>query len=238
MVAAAQCGTIAQGWVGKKRMDALLLILGGVMIGVMVAAPIGPVNLICIRRTLTYSPLNGFLAGLGAALGDGVFAVIAGFGLTAAGDLIDGMAFWLQMVSAILLIVYGVAIVRAVPRVIHNPDGTLVKAGGAGLYGAIASTFALTVTNPATMVGFAAFFAIMKGLVDYTVSAFYTFVLVVSVVLGSALWWAVVTGVTSVFRKSIEPGTMRLMNVASGGLILATGVIFAVWAIGQRVFGW
>ncbi len=109
-------------------MDWLALIGGGLIIGIMVAAPIGPVNLICIRRTLAYGPLNGFLAGLGAALGDGVFAVIAGFGLTAAGGLITGMSFWLQLCSAILLIVYGVAIMRAIPRVIHNPDGTLVSA--------------------------------------------------------------------------------------------------------------
>jgi threonine/homoserine/homoserine lactone efflux protein len=216
-------------------MDFLTLILGGLFIGVMVAAPIGPVNLICIRRTLAYGPLNGFLAGLGAALGDGVFAIIAGFGLTAAGDLIEGMSFWIQGVGALLLIVYGVAIMRAVPRVIHNPDGTLVQAAGSSLYGAIASTFALTVTNPATMVGFAAFFAGMKGLVDYTESALYTFVLVVSVLAGSSLWWAIVTGITSYFRKSIEPSTMRAMNVGSGALILMTGLVFAGYAISERL---
>jgi threonine/homoserine/homoserine lactone efflux protein len=216
-------------------MDYLTLILGGIAIGVLVAAPIGPVNLICIRRTLAYGPLNGFLAGLGAALGDGVFAVIAGFGLTAAGDLIDGMSFWIQGVGALLLIVYGIAIMRAVPRVIHNPDGTLVQAAGSSLYGAIASTFALTITNPATMVGFAAFFAGMKGLVDYTASSLYTFVLVMSVIAGSSLWWAIVTGVTSIFRKAIEPSTMRAMNVGSGALILLTGLIFAGYAISERL---
>jgi threonine/homoserine/homoserine lactone efflux protein len=219
-------------------MDFLILILGGIVIGVMVAAPIGPVNLICIRRTLAYSPLNGFLAGLGAALGDGVFAVIAGFGLTAAGDLIDGMALWIQIIGATLLIVYGIAIMRAVPRVLHNPDGTWVQtAGGRGssLFSAIGSTFALTVTNPATMVGFAAFFAGMKELVDYTQSALYTGILVLSVVLGSSLWWAIVTGVTSIFRKSIEPSTMRAMNVGSGALILLTGLIFAGYAIIDRL---
>jgi threonine/homoserine/homoserine lactone efflux protein len=216
-------------------MDYLTLILGGLAIGVLVAAPIGPVNLICIRRTLAYGPLNGFLAGLGAALGDGVFAVIAGFGLTAAGDLIDGMSFWIQGVGALLLIVYGIAIMRAVPRVIHNPDGTLVQVASSSLYGAIASSFALTITNPATMVGFAAFFAGMKGLVDYTESSLYTFILVMSVIAGSSLWWACVTGVTSIFRKSIEPSTMRAMNIGSGALILITGLIFAGYAIGERL---
>jgi threonine/homoserine/homoserine lactone efflux protein len=216
-------------------MDFLTLILGGIVIGVLVAAPIGPVNLICIRRTLAYGPLNGFLAGLGAALGDGIFAIIAGFGLTAAGDLIEGMSFWIQGIGATLLIVYGIAIMRAVPRVIHNPDGTLVQAAGSSLYGAIASTFALTITNPATMVGFAAFFAAMKGVVDYTESSLYTFVLVASVIVGSSMWWAVVTGVTSIFRKSIEPSTMRAMNVGSGALILLTGLIFAGYAISERL---
>jgi threonine/homoserine/homoserine lactone efflux protein len=218
-------------------MDFLTLIGGGIAVGLMVAAPIGPVNLICIRRTLTYGPLNGFLAGLGAAIGDGIFAVIAGFSLTAAGNLIDGMSFWIQVIGATLLIVYGIAIIRSVPRVLHNPDGSLVQAAGSSLYGAIASTFALTITNPATMVGFAAFFAGMKELVDYQVSAVYTLLLVASVFLGSTLWWGMVTGITSIFNKGIESSTLKWMNIGSGFLILATGIIFAVYSIWQKLFG-
>ncbi len=87
------------------------------------------------------------------------------------------------------------------------------------------------------MVGFAAFFAGMKEIVDYQVSLLYTFVLVMSVLLGSAAWWGIVTGVTSIFRKGIATHTLRVMNLGSGALILISGVVFAVYAIWQAVAG-
>jgi threonine/homoserine/homoserine lactone efflux protein len=217
-------------------MDWLTLIGGGLVIGIMVAAPIGPVNLICIRRTLAYGPLNGFVAGLGAAFGDAVFATIAGFGLTAAFELIDGMSFWIQLLGAIILTVYGVAIMRAEPVVMRNSDGTMIEATRSSLYGAIASTFALTITNPATMVGFAAFFAGMRELVDYQAGPLYTGVLVASVFGGSAVWWLVVTGITGIFHHNIEVSTLRLMNRLSGLFILLTGAAFLTYALWQRIF--
>jgi threonine/homoserine/homoserine lactone efflux protein len=80
-------------------MDWVTLVGGGLVIGLLVAAPIGPVNLICIRRTLAYGQLNGFLAGLGAALGDGIFAIIAGFGVKWVFDAIQDMGVVLQQTA-------------------------------------------------------------------------------------------------------------------------------------------
>src|ERR1700761_9555172 len=89
-------------------MYVLLLVSTGIVIGLIVAAPIGPVNLICIRRTLAYGPLNGFMAGLGAAVGDGVFAAVIGFGVTAVAHWIEGYSLYLQVVGGILLLSFGV----------------------------------------------------------------------------------------------------------------------------------
>ena len=91
-------------------MDWVTLVGGGLLIGLLVAAPIGPVNLICIRRTLAYGQLNGFLAGLGAALGDGIFAVVAGFGVKWVFDAIQDMGVVLQLGSAALLMIYGLRV--------------------------------------------------------------------------------------------------------------------------------
>jgi threonine/homoserine/homoserine lactone efflux protein len=220
-------------------MDWLALIGGGLVIGLLVAAPIGPVNLICIRRTLSYGQLNGFLAGLGAALGDGLFAIAAGFGVKAVFELIEDMGVVLQLAGAGLLIFYGlrVFIYATPPEIMRNPDGSIQRGSAGDLAAAFASTFALTITNPATMVGFAASFAGLRAIVDFQTSSIATWVLIISVFAGSALWWFVVTAITGIFHQTIEHGTLKRMNQASGLLIFATGVVFLSYAIWQRVFG-
>ena len=220
-------------------MDWLALLAGGLVIGLLVAAPIGPVNLICIRRTLSYGQLNGFLAGLGAALGDGLFAIAAGFGVKAVFALIEDLGVVLQLAGAGLLIFYGlrVFIYATPPEIMRNPDGSIQRGSAGDLAAAFASTFALTITNPATMVGFAASFAGLRAIVDFQTSSIATWVLILSVFAGSALWWFVVTAITGIFHQTIEHGTLKRMNQASGLLIFATGVVFLSYAIWQRVFG-
>src|SRR6266550_449651 len=89
------------------RMYFLFLFGSGIIIGLIVAAPIGPVNLICIRRTLAFGPLNGFMSGLGASLGDTIFAIVASFGLTAVAQLIEGYAHYIELIGGALLIYFG-----------------------------------------------------------------------------------------------------------------------------------
>src|SRR5947207_13082839 len=88
-------------------MDLILTILSGVVIGLIVAAPIGPMNLICIRRTLAFGPVNGFVSGLGAALGDGAFAIVTAFRLTAVAQFFEGFALILQILGGALLLFFG-----------------------------------------------------------------------------------------------------------------------------------
>jgi len=219
--------------------DWLTLVGGGMVIGVIAAAPLGPVNLICIKRTLSYGPWNGFLAGLGAALGDGIFAFIAGFGVKWVFDAIQDMGVVLQLASAALLLIYGlrVFIYATPPEIMRNPDGSMQRGSVGDLAGALASTFALTVTNPATMVGFATMFGAFEEVVNFHTSSLATLVLVTSAIGGSILWWATVTAVTGIFHQSIETATLKRMNQASGLLIFATGASLLGYAIWQRVMG-
>lgn len=219
-------------------MDWLTLIGGGMVIGIIAAAPIGPVNLICIRRTLSYGQLNGFLAGLGAALADGVFAVIAGFGVKWVFDAIQDMGVVLQLASAGLLMIYGgrVFIYATPPEIMRNPDGSIQSGSAGDLAAALGSTFVLTITNPATMVGFATMFGAFREVVDFQSSSFATLVLVSSAIGGSILWWFVVTAITGIFHQSIESGTLKRMNQASGLLIFMTGATLLGYSLWQRVF--
>jgi threonine/homoserine/homoserine lactone efflux protein len=219
--------------------DWLLLIGGGIVIGIIAAAPIGPANIICIRRTLSYGPLNGFLAGMGAAIGDGVFAVIAGFGVKWVFDAIQDMGVFLQLASAAILMAYGarVFIYATPPEILRNPDGSMQSGSVGNLAGGFAATFALTITNPATMVGFATMFAAFREVVDYHVSPLATFIMVLAAFLGSVLWWATVTLITSYWHQSIEQDTLKRMNQASGAFIFLTGATLLGYAVWQRIFG-
>ena len=143
-------------------MDYLFLVVGGVFIGLIVAAPIGPVNLICIRRTFAYGPANGFLSGLGAALGDEVFAIVTAFGLTAMAQLIEGYSTLLKLAGGIMLLGFGLHIFRT--RCVGAGAGADGERGSRGparppWSTRFLSTFALTITNPATLFGFTALFA-------------------------------------------------------------------------------
>lgn len=177
-------------------MNFFILFVAGMVIGFLVAAPIGPVNLICIRRTLAYGPLNGFFSGLGGAAGDGIFAAISAFGLTAISYLIQGYATPLKLVGGIMLIAFGIHNFRAE---VTDPQGcpvNLREKGSSTLWTAIASTFVLTITNPATLIGFAAVFAGLGALAGGEATFFAAAVTVLGVIAGSASWWFAVTTIT------------------------------------------
>lgn len=200
-------------------MDILVLILSGLLIGVAVAAPIGPVNLICIRRTLKYGMLNGFASGAGAAVGDGVFAIVAAFGVTAVISFVAAYSGWLQLVGGVFLLGLGVRTWFDHPHLDDKlPDGSL-----GDLLPVISVTFFLTITNPATMLGFIAIFG---GVADFTMGTedyMRASILVASVIGGSVLWWAAITGFVSLFRDRMTDTGLALLNKISAVIIVLFG---------------
>lgn len=205
-------------------MDYLLLVISGAVIGLIVAAPIGPVNLICIRRTLAFGSVNGFVSGLGAALGDGLFAVITAFGLTAIAQLIQGFAPILQLAGGIMLIVFGVRTIFA-PSEVKPADSSKSNDGnGSGLVSAMVSTFALTITNPVTMLGFAGLFAGLGGLAGGVATFLQATVVVGGVIAGSVAWWFTITAIVGLFHKSIDNRVMTFINRGSGVIVTLFGL--------------
>ncbi|HWC00870.1 MAG TPA: LysE family transporter [Bryobacteraceae bacterium] len=199
----------------------LLLVLSGVVMGLIAAVPIGPVNLICIRRAFTFGPLNGFVSGLGAALGDGVFAAITGLGLTFVAQLIRGYAGIIELIGSALLVYMGYRTFVA-PAVRLEEDRAV--GGGSSLLRAIASTFALTITNPITLGAFTAMFAGLGGLAGGAGSYRDAALVVGGVVGGSTGWWLSLTSVIGFFHTRIDPGLLQLINRITGGLVMLFGV--------------
>ncbi|HJS46296.1 MAG TPA: LysE family transporter [Rhizomicrobium sp.] len=198
------------------------LILSGVVMGLIAAVPIGPVNLICIRRSFAFGPLNGFVSGLGAALGDGIFAAIMGFGLTWIAQMIEGYATIIEMIGGAMMVWMGYRtfISPPVPRCLD----TKTDSEGTNLARAMVSTFALTITNPVTLLSFGVMFAGLGGLAGGAGSFHDAGFVVAGVVLGSAGWWLALTTIIGIFHTRIDEKAMRIINRACGALVMAFGL--------------
>ena len=196
----------------------LHLIASGLAIGFLTAAPIGPVNLVCIHRTLARGRLHGFLAGLGAAAADGLFAAVAAFGLTAVADWLSEHDFWLRVAGGIFLLALGARTVTADPP---GPDAS--RDDGRDLLHATGFTFLLTVTNPVTILGFAALFA-GAGVASDTRDTASALSLVAGVFSGSGLWWLCLAVGIGFFHGRLSRPALRRINQVSGAAILAFGV--------------
>ena len=193
------------------------LFVEGIIIGFAIAAPVGPIGVLCIRRTLAEGRASGFVSGLGAATADAVYGAIAAFGLTLITDFLLGGASWLRLVGGAFLLFLGVKTFFA------RPAERAAEARGRGLPGAYASTFFLTLTNPTTILSFAAIFAGL-GVVGAN-DALSAVLLVLGVFLGSAAWWLVLSGGTGLFRSKLSASGLRWVNRVSGTIIAAFGVL-------------
>ena len=207
-------------------MDFLVLIGSGILIGLILAAPVGPVNLICIRRALQYGPVNGFVSGLGAAMGDGFFAAISAFGVTVVTQLIEGFSTPLQVGGGVLLLAFGLHTYLSQPPASKDCDQTPPREAAlpSSLVRAMASTFALTVTNPATLFGVAALFASLGGLAGEGASYLDAAIVVGGVMAGSTLWWFTLTAIIGLFHARIDGRVMRIINRASGFAVASFGL--------------
>ena len=191
----------------------------GVLIGLSIAAPVGPIGVLCIRRTLAEGRAVGFCSGLGAATADALYGGIAGFGLTAVSGFLVGQQRWLRLVGGIFLLYLGLRTLLA------RPAERAAVARGKGLAGAYLSTLLLTLTNPTTILSFVAIFAGLGIASDVAGHQLRAVLLVVGVFSGSALWWLILSGGVNLLRTRLTSARLQLVNRAAGGVILAFGVV-------------
>jgi threonine/homoserine/homoserine lactone efflux protein len=191
----------------------------GLIIGFLIAAPVGPIGILCARRTLTQGRRAGFASGLGAATADAIYGFIAAFGLTFLSDMFFEHQSWLRVGGGLLLCMLGVRTFRTEPR----SDKTIEKTGRvyAGMY---TSTFLLTLTNPLTIFSLAAVFAGF-GLAGTRGSMLSAAVLILGVFLGSGVWWLLLVGVVSLFRHRFDSRMLGWVNKIAGIIIGVSGVL-------------
>jgi threonine/homoserine/homoserine lactone efflux protein len=196
------------------------LFLRGAAIGFSSAAPVGPIGMLCIRRSLTSGFLAGFLSGLGAATADGIYGGVAAFGLTAVADLLIAGQSWLRLVGGIFLCYLGFQALRS------RPGAEARTAVSTRLAGSYLSTLALTLTNPATILSFVAIFAGLGWISTAMAGRGYdgAALLVAGVFSGSAAWWLLLSGGVTLIRGRITTRMLRWTNRAAGVVITGFGV--------------
>ena len=194
------------------------LVVRGFLLGFAVAAPVGPIGILVIRRTLALGPRTGFISGLGAATADAAYGCVAVLGLTAATHLLVANAHWLRAGGGLFLCWFGIRTLLARPA---SPG----EAGGppGRLWTAYGSTLLLTVTNPMTILSFAAAYAGL-GLADGVTGPWAGLPLVAAVFLGSLCWWALLSGTVGLLRGTIGASALRAVNWAAGLLLVGFGL--------------
>ena len=200
------------------------LFLKGLAFGFVLAATVGPMWMLCFRRTIAAGALAGFVSGMGIAVADAIYGAIAAFGLTAVSGFLLAQKFWLGLAGGAFLVYLGIRALVANP----SAAGDAAPANQ-GLLRAFASTLGLTLANPPTILAFAAIVA-GRGLganASYAAAA----MVVAGVFLGSASWWVILALVAGRLRSRLGSGVLRALNLVSGVVILS----FALWQLGQLV---
>jgi putative LysE/RhtB family amino acid efflux pump len=194
--------------------------VGGVAMGFAIAAPVGPIGILCLRRAVVGGFFAGLSSGLGAACADAAYAALALGALTFVAAVIARLMVPLHLVGGVALILLGL---RTACSVLPRASGDVVSARAG--WRALVTTFGLTIVNPATILSFGAVVAAAqfgRGVDGRGAAA-----LVVGVFVGSALWWCVLSAFGSIVRRAISPAVMRAIDVGSGAALGA----FGVWAL-------
>jgi threonine/homoserine/homoserine lactone efflux protein len=193
-----------------------ILFARGLILGFTIAAAVGPISLLTMRRTLAHGRTYGLASGLGVALADATYGGIAAFGLTAVTSILVGARLVLGLVGGLFLFVLGWRTMSS------RPEAVAVVDERPGLIGAFLSIFGLTMTNPMTIISFAAVFAglgiVGRGGADAAM-------LTLGVLCGSTSWWLILTTVVSALRARVTIRALTWVNRLSGAVLIVFAIV-------------
>jgi len=192
------------------------LFIQGMIIGLTLAVPVGPISLVCIHRTVANGRLHGIVSGIGVATADSLYAVVAFLGLTAVSGLITGHQILFRLLAGVVLILVGIRVFLSVPAEVSpgtNPEPYLKD---------YFSMVAITAVNPLTIIFYLTilpgFGVAMQGSLPGVAVPF-----IAGLFLGSSLWWLILCGSLGSVRSRLSAGNLRWINRISGLLIVCFG---------------
>lgn len=199
------------------------ILMKGLVIGFSSAAPIGPIGVLCIKRTITNGRTIGFVTGMGGATIDLIYAIIGGFGLTLISDFLINQKNILQLFGGLFIIYLGFKVFSSKKTNNHE------KSGNQGLLISYLSSFLIAVTSPMAIVYYVAVFAGL-GLVATIVNYYEASTLAAGVFLGSTIWWIILSNVVGILKDKVNDKGLIYINRFSGVILISFG-IFALWSI-------
>src|SRR3954469_14678227 len=203
------------------------LLLKGAVIGFAVAAPVGPIGILCIRTTLERGRLAGFAAGLGAAVADAIYGAIGVLGVTAISGVIEAQRFWLELGGGLFVIGFGIHLGLTRTNLQNGNEEIPVN-----LLADFIKTLLLTLANPSTILTFMAIFAGVPGAGASELS--HVPVMVLGVLLGSGAWWLLLSQGVGFIRHRISEQALKWMNWAAGFLLVG----FGAYTLGHLALQW
>lgn len=196
----------------------ITLFIKGLIIGFAIAAPVGPIGVLCIQRSLHDGFKIGLMTGLGAAFADGTYGLVAGFGLSALSSLLIAYQFWIRLIGGLFLLYLGIKLFFTTPR--EKSAGKSDRSS----WHALGTTYLLTLTNPATILSFIAVFAGL-GLGTTHPSYIDAIILILGITIGSAVWWIILSsGIAFMLHHRLSKTMMRGINRFSGVIIFTFGI--------------
>ena len=202
-------------------LSGIQLVLAGLGIGLLMAAPIGPVNVLVIQRAVARGFWGGLAAGIGAVLGDGLLAAIGAFSIAAISDAMMAYGNVIQLVGGLLLLVFGLALLLRQPVMTTPPEERSHLLDHMGI---IPQTFILTVTNPGAVLGMAAMIGGLGSIIGGLNTNLQALILVVSVMGGSLLWWLGLSELIATIRHKLTDSRLKLINRIAGVILFGFGI--------------
>lgn len=201
-------------------MTEFIFFLKGLIIGLLVSAPVGPLALICIRRTLVKNRLCGFVAGLGVATSDLFYAIVAGFSITLIYNFIIAEKLWFRLIGGLFLVYLGLRTILFKQKEKFNDKGK----NNNNLVHDFLSTFFIALAGPFTLVFFLAIFSGLGiGQTDY--QHFNTVVTIIGIFIGSVLWWGILSSLVDLFKERFNDKLIALINKVVGIVVLIFGIL-------------
>lgn len=199
-------------------MSLSFLFAKGLVIGLSIAMPVGPIALLCINRCLTVGTAAGLATGLGAAVADGVYGAVAAFGIASVSLILLDQQDLIRALGGLGLIAIGLHMA------LKRPAEQAAISGLGGLLRTFVSSFLLTLANPSTILSFIAVFAAL-GLADRPGDVLAALIMVLGVFLGSALWWLFLSGLIGRLRHKLGGATLLWINRGSGAVLGLFGLL-------------
>jgi len=198
-------------------MDASFFVRG-LLIGLSIAAVVGPMSILCIHRTLNFGQRYGMISGLAIATADAVYGSIAAFGVTVISSFLVSQQIWIRLIGGLFLVYLGIK------TILTRPAEGSASVHANSFFGAYASTLLLTLTNPLTILSFAAIFAGL-GVGGSKNAGLAALLVVAGVFLGSTLWWCLLTGGIGLLRTKFTERWLLWANRISGCMITLFGIL-------------